>query len=151
MCSCFESNLNGEYYTQPWEHQYRGIIWEMWLGDYSLRATEIKVRPTSYSFSESSGGPTLPQPPTYPPSSYPTPPELPLRQQWFLILPLPWQVLQTVVFLATVINDQIFLASVWFFHPNTYGSTRVQVCWVYRVNWRRLKVMLWLFKHFLCC
>ncbi|XP_063868844.1 uncharacterized protein LOC135104951 isoform X4 [Scylla paramamosain] len=83
--SCFESNLNGEYYTHPREHEYRGIIWEMWLGDYSLWATEIKIRPASYSFSSSSGRggdiPTQPQPPTYPPSAYPPLPELPLRQQ----------------------------------------------------------------------
>ncbi|XP_050736212.1 uncharacterized protein LOC127008350 isoform X2 [Eriocheir sinensis] len=88
--SCFESNLNGEYHTRPSEHQYRGIIWEMWLGDYSLRATEMKVRPASFSFSSrASEEPSRPQPPppppppTYPPSApgpYPTLPELPLRQ-----------------------------------------------------------------------
>ncbi|ROT82087.1 Techylectin-5B [Penaeus vannamei] len=48
--SCFESNLNGDYFTNPKENDYyRGIVWELWLGDYSLRATEIKIRPASFS------------------------------------------------------------------------------------------------------
>jgi hypothetical protein len=44
-CSCFEANLNGEFYwpTDPRE-EFRGIIWEHWLGDVSLRRTELKVR-----------------------------------------------------------------------------------------------------------
>ncbi|XP_063603689.1 uncharacterized protein LOC134779444 isoform X2 [Penaeus indicus] len=80
--SCFESNLNGDYFTSPKDNDYyRGIIWELWLGDYSLKATEIKIRPASFS-----GGvatPDLPYPPTPIPDPYPTEtlePELPLRQ-----------------------------------------------------------------------
>ncbi|XP_069977890.1 uncharacterized protein [Penaeus vannamei] len=80
--SCFESNLNGDYFTNPKENDYyRGIVWELWLGDYSLRATEIKIRPASFS-----GGvftPDHPYPPTPLPDPYPTEtlePELPLRQ-----------------------------------------------------------------------
>ncbi|MPD06972.1 hypothetical protein E2C01_102811 [Portunus trituberculatus] len=57
----------------------------MWLDDYSLWATEMKIRPASYSFSSTSGsggdGSMQPQFPTYPPSVYPPLPELPLRQQ----------------------------------------------------------------------
>ena len=35
--SCFEANLNGEYFSDPKDNgYYRGIIWELWLGDYSL-------------------------------------------------------------------------------------------------------------------
>ena len=35
--SCFEANLNGEYFIDPKDNgYYRGIIWELWLGDYSL-------------------------------------------------------------------------------------------------------------------
>lgn len=50
LCSCFESNLNGEYFEDPHDNNYfRGLIWELWLGDYSLKATEIKVRPASFS------------------------------------------------------------------------------------------------------
>ena len=37
MFSCFEANLNGEYFIDPKDNgYYRGIIWELWLGDYSL-------------------------------------------------------------------------------------------------------------------
>ncbi|CAL4061335.1 unnamed protein product [Meganyctiphanes norvegica] len=71
--SCFESNLNGEYHTDPKENDYyRGIIWELWLGDYSLKATEIKIRPSSFRMSEEDDA--FPTP-------YPGPPEgeLPLR------------------------------------------------------------------------
>ncbi|KAK3908474.1 Carnitine O-palmitoyltransferase 2, mitochondrial [Frankliniella fusca] len=43
--SCFEANLNGEYHTHPEENEYyRGIIWEGWRGDYSLRAASMMVR-----------------------------------------------------------------------------------------------------------
>ncbi|XP_045584996.2 LOW QUALITY PROTEIN: uncharacterized protein [Procambarus clarkii] len=76
--SCFESNLNGEYHIDPKDNDYyRGIIWELWLGDYSLRATEIKLRPVS---SDDGGQPSYP---TLPPEPQPTQhiPELPLRQQ----------------------------------------------------------------------
>ncbi|XP_065566182.1 techylectin-5B-like [Artemia franciscana] len=48
--SCFEANLNGAYHRKPMDNDYyRGIIWEMWRGDYSLRATEMKVRPRNFS------------------------------------------------------------------------------------------------------
>uniref|UniRef100_A0A6A7FWP1 Ficolin-2-like n=1 Tax=Hirondellea gigas TaxID=1518452 RepID=A0A6A7FWP1_9CRUS len=44
--SCFESNLNGQYHMQPEENDYyRGLIWELWTGDYSLKATQMSVRP----------------------------------------------------------------------------------------------------------
>ena len=45
--SCFEANLNGEYFEDPTENgYYRGIIWELWLGDYSLKETKIMIRPS---------------------------------------------------------------------------------------------------------
>lgn len=84
--SCFESNLNGEYHVDPNDNDYyRGIIWELWLGDYSLRATEIKIRPTSFSNGGREALPDEPQPTPYAtpyPDPYPTGtlgPELPLR------------------------------------------------------------------------
>lgn len=44
--SCFESNLNGEYHLNPEDNDYyRGLIWELWTGDYSLKATQMSVRP----------------------------------------------------------------------------------------------------------
>ncbi|XP_023349359.1 angiopoietin-2 isoform X2 [Eurytemora carolleeae] len=47
--SCFESNLNGEYFTNPAENgYYRGIIWELWLGDYSLRKSTMMIRPRDF-------------------------------------------------------------------------------------------------------
>ena len=47
--SCFESNLNGEYFESPEENGYfQGIIWELWLGDYSLKATRMMVRPKGF-------------------------------------------------------------------------------------------------------
>jgi hypothetical protein len=47
--SCFEANLNGEYHTNPTDNDYfRGIIWELWRGDYSLRRTEMKIRPQGF-------------------------------------------------------------------------------------------------------
>ena len=43
--SCFESNLNGEYFSNPQSNgYYRGIIWELWLGDYSLKETRMMIR-----------------------------------------------------------------------------------------------------------
>nr|XP_023015878.1 fibrinogen alpha-2 chain-like [Leptinotarsa decemlineata] len=43
---CFESNLNGIYYRKPNENSYfRGIIWEHWLGNYSLKKTIMMVKP----------------------------------------------------------------------------------------------------------
>jgi len=48
--SCFESNLNGEYFATPDDNgYYRGIIWELWLGDYSLKSVNMMVRPRDFS------------------------------------------------------------------------------------------------------
>ncbi|CAH1175672.1 unnamed protein product [Phaedon cochleariae] len=42
---CFESNLNGQYFRDPDESNYfRGIIWEQWLGNYSLKKSVMMVR-----------------------------------------------------------------------------------------------------------
>ena len=47
--SCFESNLNGEYFSDPNENgYYRGIIWELWLGDYSLKGVKMMIRPKNF-------------------------------------------------------------------------------------------------------
>ncbi|XP_055639645.1 angiopoietin-2-like [Toxorhynchites rutilus septentrionalis] len=44
--SCAESNLNGIYYTdEPKSHKSTGILWETWLGDYSLKSSTMMVRP----------------------------------------------------------------------------------------------------------
>ncbi|CAG0882129.1 unnamed protein product [Darwinula stevensoni] len=44
--SCFESNLNGQFFPDPTENgYYQGIIWEHWKGDYSLASSEMKIRP----------------------------------------------------------------------------------------------------------
>ena len=43
--SCAESNLNGIYFEEPTGHSYAGILWEHWLGDYSLKATRMMIRP----------------------------------------------------------------------------------------------------------
>ena len=44
--SCFESNLNGEYFYDMEDNgYYRGIVWELWLGDYSLKSSVMMVRP----------------------------------------------------------------------------------------------------------
>jgi len=46
LFSCFESNLNGEYFGPGDDNgYYRGIIWELWLGDYSLKSVAMMVRP----------------------------------------------------------------------------------------------------------
>ena len=48
-CGCFESNLNGEYHTDPLDNDYyRGIIWELWRGDYSLKSARMMVRQLDY-------------------------------------------------------------------------------------------------------
>ena len=48
-CSCFESNLNGEYHSDPLDNDYyRGIIWELWHGDYSLKSARMMVRQLDY-------------------------------------------------------------------------------------------------------
>uniref|UniRef100_A0A1X7TKK8 Fibrinogen C-terminal domain-containing protein n=1 Tax=Amphimedon queenslandica TaxID=400682 RepID=A0A1X7TKK8_AMPQE len=40
---CYQSNLNGPYYTNP--NNSNGIIWYDWKGfNYSLRFTEMKTR-----------------------------------------------------------------------------------------------------------
>lgn len=43
--SCIEANLNGVYRFNPSNNNYVGIIWEKWLGDYSLKTTKMMVRP----------------------------------------------------------------------------------------------------------
>ena len=53
LYSCFESNLNGEYFASPDDNgYYRGIIWELWLGDYSLKSVVMMVRPRDFSESD---------------------------------------------------------------------------------------------------
>ena len=44
--SCYSSLLTGKYYTSrgPWPRPY-GIIWGSWMGSYSLRVAEMKIRP----------------------------------------------------------------------------------------------------------
>uniref|UniRef100_A0A182MHA9 Fibrinogen C-terminal domain-containing protein n=1 Tax=Anopheles culicifacies TaxID=139723 RepID=A0A182MHA9_9DIPT len=43
---CAASNLNGKYYLEnPRSHKSTGILWESWLGDYSLKATKMMIRP----------------------------------------------------------------------------------------------------------
>ena len=38
--------MNGEYHSEPEDNDYyRGIIWELWKGDYSLKATKMSVKP----------------------------------------------------------------------------------------------------------
>jgi len=44
--SCFESNLNGEYHSNPVDNgYYKGLIWELWRGDYSLKSSKMMIRP----------------------------------------------------------------------------------------------------------
>uniref|UniRef100_A0A182PGU2 Fibrinogen C-terminal domain-containing protein n=1 Tax=Anopheles epiroticus TaxID=199890 RepID=A0A182PGU2_9DIPT len=44
--SCAASNLNGKYYLEnPRSHKSTGILWESWLGDYSLKAAKMMIRP----------------------------------------------------------------------------------------------------------
>lgn len=43
--SCIEANLNGVYRFNPLNNNYVGIVWEKWLGDYSLKATKMMIRP----------------------------------------------------------------------------------------------------------
>ncbi|XP_030757845.1 angiopoietin-related protein 3-like [Sitophilus oryzae] len=48
--SCFESNLNGLYYRKPYVNDYfRGIIWEHWLGNYSLKKSVMMVKSNGYT------------------------------------------------------------------------------------------------------
>ena len=47
--SCFEANLNGEYFPIDGDNgYYRGIIWELWLGDNSLKAAVMMVKPADF-------------------------------------------------------------------------------------------------------
>jgi hypothetical protein len=63
LASCFESNLNGEYFAAEEDNgYYRGIVWELWLGDYSLAAAELLVRPLALSPGPSSPPATIPDP-----------------------------------------------------------------------------------------
>ena len=42
--------MNGEYFMDPDDNgYYRGIIWELWLGDYSLKAARMMIRPKDFS------------------------------------------------------------------------------------------------------
>lgn len=81
---CFESNLNGEYHTDPNDNDYyQGLIWELWLGDYSLRATQMKIKPSTSPTGrrEEPANPLPPLPTLDPfPPAIPGDPELPLRQ-----------------------------------------------------------------------
>lgn len=43
--SCSEANLNGIYHFTPLGHNYNGIMWELWHGDYSLKRTRMMIRP----------------------------------------------------------------------------------------------------------
>lgn len=45
VCSCLEANLNGVYRIQPNGNNFVGIVWEHWLGDYSLKSTQMMIRP----------------------------------------------------------------------------------------------------------
>jgi hypothetical protein len=46
--SCFEANLNGEFYSATdSREEFRSIIWEHWLGDEPLKGTELKIRSPS--------------------------------------------------------------------------------------------------------
>lgn len=52
LFSCFESNLNGIYYKTPVNNQFfKGIIWEHWLGNYSLKKTLMMIRKDTFSAS----------------------------------------------------------------------------------------------------
>lgn len=42
--NCLESNLNGRYSEEPLSTHYTGIIWEQWLGDYSLKSSQMMIR-----------------------------------------------------------------------------------------------------------
>jgi len=52
--SCFEANLNGEYHNNPKDNDYyRGIIWELWKGDYSLKSAKMMIRSKAFNSSSS--------------------------------------------------------------------------------------------------
>ncbi|XP_067619944.1 uncharacterized protein [Eurosta solidaginis] len=46
--NCSEANLNGIYRETPNGHNYIGIIWEQWRGDYSLLKTRMLIRPKNW-------------------------------------------------------------------------------------------------------
>lgn len=52
-CSCSEANLNGVYHNTPLGHNYVGIMWELWRGDYSLKKTRMMIRPRSKTLHKS--------------------------------------------------------------------------------------------------
>lgn len=43
--SCIDANLNGIFRTKPNDNNYIGIIWDRWLGDYSLKSVKMLIRP----------------------------------------------------------------------------------------------------------
>ncbi|XP_049547807.1 angiopoietin-1-like [Anopheles darlingi] len=63
--SCAESNLNGKYYLEnPRAHKSTGILWESWLGDYSLKSSLIMIRPKdAWNRDEESSAAESPQDP----------------------------------------------------------------------------------------
>ena len=47
--SCHDSNLNGQYLRGSHSLSGLGVEWELWRGgDYSLKKTEMKIRPRSF-------------------------------------------------------------------------------------------------------
>ncbi|XP_076063338.1 techylectin-5A-like [Oratosquilla oratoria] len=46
---CHDSNLNGKYLKGTTESYADGVVWKHWREyHYSLRSTEMKIRPTGY-------------------------------------------------------------------------------------------------------
>lgn len=43
--SCIDANLNGVFRTKAHDNNYIGIIWDPWLGDYSLKSVKMLIRP----------------------------------------------------------------------------------------------------------
>ena len=41
---CYESNLNGHYYTGN-QNNDKGVTWRQWKGYISLKFTEMKIKP----------------------------------------------------------------------------------------------------------
>ena len=42
--------MNGDYYASPTDNDYyRGIIWELWKGDYSLKSARMMVRRADFN------------------------------------------------------------------------------------------------------
>lgn len=60
ICSCIEANLNGVYQTSPLGHDFVGIIWYGWLGDYSLRSVRMMIREKSTDTVEAENGASTP-------------------------------------------------------------------------------------------